>query len=144
MENVAATPFIGLGLAGAGIDGFTEKDPHNTGAALTIRGTDSNSVASTLGFRVNGYWGGFRPEVTLAWQHEFADARQTVDMSYAGAPKGGNFSVVSSDPGADALIIGLGASYAVGASSLISMRYDGSFWSGYNSQELSARWTTKF
>jgi uncharacterized protein with beta-barrel porin domain len=48
------------------------------------------------------------------------------------------------DPGADALIIGLGASYAVGASSLISMRYDGSFWSGYNSQELSARWTTKF
>ena len=144
MDNVGATPFLGLGLASAGIDSFKEKDPHGTGAALGIRGTDSNSVATTLGFRVNGYWGGFRPEVTLAWRHEFADARQTVDMSYAGAPKGGNFSVVSSDPGSDALILGVGASYAVAPSSVISLRYDGTFWSGYNAQQLSARWTSKF
>ena len=144
MENVGATPFLGLGLASAGIDSFKEKDPHGTGAALGIRGTDSNSVATTLGFRVNGYWGGFRPELTLAWRHEFADARQTVDMSYAGAPNGGNFSVVSSDPGSDALIVGLGASYAIAPSSVISLRYDGEFWSGYNAQQLSARWTAKF
>lgn len=144
MDNVGATPFLGLGLASAGIDSFTEKDPNGTGAALKIRGTDSSSVASTLGFRVNGYWGGFRPELTLAWQHEFGDARQTVDMSYAEAPKGANFSVVSSDPGSDALIVGLGGSYAVGPSSAISLRYDGTFWSGYSSQELSARWTSKF
>ena len=144
MENVAATPFLGLGLASAGIDSFTEKDPNGTGAALRIRGADSSSVATTLGFRVNGKWGGFRPEATLAWQHEFADARQTVDMSYAGAPKGANFSVVSSDPGSDALIVGLGGSYSVSASSVITVRYDGTFWSGYNSQELTARWTTKF
>lgn len=144
MDNVGATPFLGLGLASAGIDSFTEKDPNGTGAALQIRGTDSSSVASTLGFRVNGHWGGFRPELTLAWQHEFGDARQTVDMSYAEAPKGANFSVVSSDPGSDALIVGLGASYAVAPSSAISLRYDGTFWSGYSSQELSARWTSKF
>jgi uncharacterized protein with beta-barrel porin domain len=144
MQNVGATPFLGLGLASAGIDSFTEKDPHGTGAALHVRGTDSNSVASTLGFRVNGYWGGFRPELTLAWQHEFADARQTVDLSYSEAPKGANFSVVSSDPGSDAFIVGLGGSYAVGPSSAISVRYDGTFWSGYSSQELSARWTSKF
>ncbi len=144
MENVGATPFLGLGLASAGIGDFTEKDPNGTGAALRIRGSDASSVATTLGFRVNGYWGGFRPEVTLAWQHEFADARQTVDMAYAGAPKGANFSVISSDPGSDALLLGAGISYAVSRSSVLTVRYDGSFWSGYNSQELMARFTSKF
>ncbi len=144
MDNVGATPFLGLGLASAGIDSFTEKDPNGTGAALKIRGADSSSVATTLGFRVNGHWGGFRPEATLAWQHQFADARQTVDMSFADAPNGANFSVVSSDPGSDALIVGLGGSYSVSRSSVITMRYDGTFWSGFNSQQLTARWTTKF
>jgi uncharacterized protein with beta-barrel porin domain len=93
---------------------------------------------------VNGHWGGFRPELTLAWQHEFADARQTVDMAYAGAPKGANFSVISSDPGADALLVGAGISYAFSRASVLTVRYDGSFWSGYNSQELIARFTSKF
>jgi outer membrane autotransporter protein len=144
MDNVGATPFLGIGLASAGIGDFTEKDPNGTGAALRIRGSDASSVASTLGFRVNGHWGGFRPELTLAWQHEFADARQTVDMAYAGAPKGANFSVVSSDPGADALLVGAGISYAVSRASVLTVRYDGSFWSGYNSQELIARFTSKF
>ena len=43
MANRQLTLFPGLSLAAATLDDTTEKDPHNTGAALTIRKSDANS-----------------------------------------------------------------------------------------------------
>lgn len=143
-SGLVATPFVGLGIAGAEIGTFTEKDPHGTGAGLKVRGTDANSVASTLGVRVNGKWGAFTPEMSLAWRHEFADTTQTVQSSFAGAPKGANFNVISSDPGADALLLGIGGTYSVNGSNDLTIGYDGTFLNGYSSHEVVARWTYKF
>lgn len=144
MNNMMATPYLGLGLADANVQSFTEKDPNGTGARLKVKGADANSVATTLGVRVNGHWGAFQPEMALAWQHEFADTTQTVHMSYADAPNGANFNVISSDPGADALLLGLGGTYAVNPSNDVVVRYNGTFLKGYVSHEVIARWTSKF
>ena len=144
MNNIMATPYLGLGLAGANLQSFTEKDPNGTGARLKVKGTDANSVATTLGVRVNGHWGGFDPELSLAWQHEFAGTTQTVHASFADAPNGANFNVISSDLGADSLLLGIGGTYSVNPSSDIVVRYNGTFLSGYVSNEVMARWTSKF
>lgn len=143
-DNTVATPFLGLGLASANLDGFTEKDPEGTGAGLKVRGADASSFASTLGVRVNGNWGAFTPELSLAWRHEFDQTTQTVNSSFASAPGGAKFSVVSSDPGADALLVGIGGTYAFSEASDLIIRYDGTFLSGYNSQQVTAPWTSKF
>lgn len=143
-NNTVATPFLGLDLASANLSSFTEKDPNGTGAALKVRGTDASSVATTLGVRVNGTWGAFSPDLTLAWKHEFAGATQSVNASFAGAPSGADFKVVSSNVGSDALLLGLGGTYQVNDASDIVVRYNGAFLSGYSSHELMARWTSKF
>ena len=144
MNNMTATPYLGLGLADANVQSFKEKDPNGTGARLKVNSADANSVATTLGVRVNGHWGAFEPELALAWQHEFADTTQTVHMSYADAPNGANFNVVSSDPGADSLLLGIGGTYVINPSNDVVVRYNGTFLQGYVSHEVIARWTSKF
>ncbi|WP_421726226.1 autotransporter outer membrane beta-barrel domain-containing protein [Bauldia sp.] len=144
MNNTMLTPFLGLGLASADIDTFTEKDPNGTGAALKVRGTDASSFASTLGVRVNGKWGALTPELSLAWRHEFDQTTQKVHTGFASAPGNATFDVISSDPGADALLVGVGGTYQVNGSSDVMLRYDGTFMSGYDSQNVTARWTSKF
>ena len=56
-SNVTLTPFAGITVAHAELDGFTENDRQNTGAALKISGSDADSVASILGLRFNGKLG---------------------------------------------------------------------------------------
>ena len=92
-SNVTLTPFAGITVAHAELDGFTENDRQNTGAALKISGSDADSVASILGLRFNGSWGAFKPQVAVGWEHEFDDTSQIVKVSFAGAPSGSNFKV---------------------------------------------------
>jgi len=67
------TPYFGITVAHAEIDGFTEKDPFGTGAALRVASSDADSVATALGLRYNGSFGAFKPQVAVAWEHEFED-----------------------------------------------------------------------
>ena len=50
-DGFSLTPFLGLSLAKADLDGFTESDPEGTGAALRVHDADATSVASVLGVR---------------------------------------------------------------------------------------------
>ena len=142
--NVTATPFLGLGIAGAQLDGFTESDPNGTGAALKISDSDASSVASVLGLRVSGNWGGFKPELSVAWQHEYLDTVQTVHAAFASAPGGSGFNVLSSDPGADSFLVGVGGTYQINARNDLTVKYFGQFTSGYTANDVVARWTSKF
>ena len=143
-NNVALTPFAGITVAHAELDGFTENDRQKTGAALKISGSDADSVASILGLRFNGSWGAFKPQVAVGWEHEFDDTSQIVKVSFAGAPSGSNFKVVGTDLDDDALVVDAGGSYTVGPASDISVRYVGRFLDDYDAQSVMGRWTYKF
>jgi trimeric autotransporter adhesin len=143
-SNVTLTPFAGITVAHAELDGFTETDRQKTGAALRVSGSDADSVASILGLRLNAIWGAFKPQVAVGWEHEFDDTSQIVKVSFAGAPSGSNFKVVGTDLGDDALVVDAGAAYTVGPASDISVRYVGRFLDDYDAQSVMGRWTYKF
>jgi len=138
------TPYFGITLAHAELDGFTEKDPYGTGAALKVAGSDADSVASALGLRYNGTFGAFKPQVAVAWEHEFEDTFQTVNMAFAGAPAGSNFKAVGTDLDEDSLLVEAGGAYALGQSSDVSVRYVGRWLSDYDAQSVMGRFTYKF
>ena len=142
--NTALTPFAGITIASAQMDGFTEGDPLGTGAALRVAGSDANSVASILGLRVNGAWGYFRPQAAIGWEHEFEDTSQTVKMSFAEAPSGSNFKIDGTDLGSDALVVDAGGTYMLGASTDLSVRYFSRWLSDYDSQSIMGRLTWKW
>ena len=117
-DTASITPFLGLSVATATLDGFTEKDPFGTGAALKIHSSDGDSVATRLGARFMGNWvmgsGSFIPELSVAWEHEFDDTTQEVDMSFAEGPQGADFTVVSAETARDSVVLEAGAKYAIG------------------------------
>ncbi len=138
------TPYFGITIAHAEIDGFTEKDPYGTGAALKVASSDADSVATALGLRYNGTFGAFKPQVAVAWEHEFEDTFQTVNMSFATAPSGSNFKVIGTDLDEDSLLVEAGGAYAINDSSDFSVRYVGRWLSDYDAQSIMGRYTYKF
>jgi hypothetical protein len=143
-DQTTLTPFAGLTVAHGEIQGFTETDPQNTGAALRVHTSDGTSVASRLGLRVQGYWKDFSPYASIAWEHEFGDTRQTVGMTLIAAPVGANFNVVSADTAADWAVAQVGAHYALGPMNKITVQYSGWFNGDYTSHGVLGRWTGKF
>ncbi|MFO1123816.1 MAG: autotransporter outer membrane beta-barrel domain-containing protein, partial [Hyphomicrobiales bacterium] len=147
-EETHIAPFLGLSLAHADLDGFTEKDPLHTGAALTVHGSDADSVASVLGLRLDSEYvmgsGTLYPEVSVAWTHEFGDTHQTVDMSFADGPPGANFRVVGSDVSRDAVVIDAGARMVINDSFELGLFYDGWFSGDYTSNAVTARFGYRF
>lgn len=142
MTSGTITPFLGLSLASANLDGFTEKDPEGTGAALTIHDSDASSVASVLGARftadmaVGG--GTFSPIVSVAWMHEFDDTAQQVNMSFAGAPKGANFTVTGSEVARDTAVVDVGGKFMLSDSFDMGLFYNGQFNADYTSNAVTA------
>ena len=102
-----------------------------------------NSLASALGVRVEGHWGGWRPELSVAWQHEFDNPVATVTNAFAAAP-GVGFTVASSNPGRDWALVSVGTTYAFTPSSEFTLKYDGRFASGYSTSSVVGRWDTRF
>ena len=143
-SGASLTPFAGVTVSHAELDGFTENG-HNTGAALKVTGSDGNSVASLLGLRLSGeWWGVFKPQVALAWEHEFDDTFQTINVSFAGAPSGSKFKVRGTDLGEDTFVVDAGAAYALGDNNDLSFRYVGRFLEDYDAQSVMGRWTYKW
>jgi outer membrane autotransporter protein len=142
------TPFAGLSLAQGEIDSFTEKDPEGTGAALHVHSSDGNSVASLLGLRLGGDWmfgsGVFTPDISIAWMHEFDDTTQTVKSSFADAPPGSDFKVVSAKTARDSAVVNVGGTFGLTEGVDFSIIYDGRYSSDYSSSALIGRLGYKF
>ena len=143
-SNVMLTPFVGVSVASAELDNFTERDPQNTGTALKVFSNDANSVASILGLRLSGSWGAFLSQVAMGWEHEFEDTIHTINAAFAAAPSGSNFRVIGADLEEDAVVVDAGISYALSPSSDLSVRYVGRFLEDYDTGSVMGRWTYKF
>ena len=113
---------------------FNEKDPHDTGWALKVKGGDADSVETLVGVRFGGFWdmagGMFRPEVMVAWAHEFDDPAE-VDMAFREAPDA-KFTVVASDVSDDSLVAGVGGTFDVTNQLRFGIKWDGRFNEDYD------------
>ena len=147
-NQAVVTPYVGLQVSHANIDGFTEDDPHDVGAALQVHDADGSSVATVLGVRFEGNWMtagvGIRPEVSAAWMHEFGDNTQSVDMTFDAAPSGADFTVISAETARDSALVGAGVTFGLGEHFDFKVDYDGRFNSDYTSHSVSGRFTAKY
>ena len=137
------TPFVGLGVAAATLDGFTEKDEDGTGAALRFDSDDASSTVSMLGMRLDSLLdmgsGVFTPELSVAWAHEFGDTYQTLDASFADGPPGTSFTVIGSEVARDSLVVGADINMALTAGLDLRLSYDGWFNGDYTSNAVTAK-----
>lgn len=105
-------------------------------------------MATVLGVRLERDWMaagfGIRPEVSLAWMHEWDDTRQAVDMSFASAPDGADFTVVSAETARDSALVGIGAALDITERMDVRVDYDGRFNEDYTSHTVSGRLTSRW
>jgi outer membrane autotransporter protein len=111
MPDTTVTPYIGLGYLHTHVDSFTEAG--GGGAALAVGAVDADSFTTSLGARASTSLriGNtlLKPEVRVAWQHEWLDDSTTVQSAFASAP-GSVFTVTGAGFGRDSFVGGTGVS----------------------------------
>ena len=108
MDQFTLTPNAGLYYTALSIDGYTE---HGSLAPLKIDRLNANSLQSSLGATLayNTQIGDVpvRPELGVAWRHEFLDDTYSIDSRLASGA-GTSFSVDSTELGRDSVPVWLG------------------------------------
>jgi outer membrane autotransporter protein len=111
LPDTIVTPYVGLGYLHTHVDSFTESG--GGGAALSVDAVDANSFTTSLGARATTSLriGNtlLKPEVRVAWQHEWLDDSTNVQSAFASAP-GSVFTVTGAGFGRDSFIGGAGIS----------------------------------
>jgi outer membrane autotransporter protein len=109
----------------AGINGFTE---HNSVAPLDIHGGDAESLRTAFGMKVSYdcKCGNLliKPELRLAWQHEFGDTAYALDSSFANG-MGSTFTANGPRFGRDSALIGAGFAIQFNDRCSTYLYYDG-------------------
>ena len=127
------------------LDGFTE-----TGslAPLTVAGHNGESTRTAVGARAfyDANVGGIivRPEVRLAWQHEYSDTSYALTSNFA--TLGGNaFTVSGPSIGRDSLLVGAGVTVVWNSLLSTFLAYDGELArTNYESHSVSGGVRIKF
>ncbi|MBW1616693.1 MAG: autotransporter outer membrane beta-barrel domain-containing protein [Deltaproteobacteria bacterium] len=108
-------------------DAFTEKSALNAG--LIVSGTDTDSIASGLGFSVEKVIAGsvwkIIPKLSVLWRHEFADIADTIEANFVGYENDlGTFKIEGYDQGADTFATQIGLTVYNGANTELFLNYD--------------------
>ena len=122
-----------------GFSGFTES---GSLAPLKFPGQNAESERTAFGMKASYDWkvGGviIRPEIDLAWQHEYGDQAYSIVSSFASGA-GNSFTVNSPQVGRDSLLIGAGAALLLSERISIYAYYDGELGrTNYQSNNVSA------
>lgn len=138
MDALTIGPTASFQYAYVGIDGFTER-----GSLTPMRylGQHQSSIRSNFGLRVAYDWkmGGVvvRPEVSLAWEHEYGDRSYTIDSALASGA-GGVLSVSDTPIGRDSLLFGAGVAVLWNPRTSTYLYYDADLLKKeYNSQSVN-------
>ena len=138
--STALAPFLGLSVSHATMEGFREADPMETGWQLTLRQSEGDSLAGLVGARLTGAWGDgmsyFRPDLMLAYEHEFGDLSNAVNASFTMAPKGAGFTARSADVPAGSLLVAAGGTLMFQRSFGLGIKYDGRFNTSYDTHAV--------
>jgi len=122
-----------------GLGGFTE-----SGSIAPLKFPDQNSESerTALGMKASYEWKVGRviikPEISLAWQHEYGDQAYSIISSFASGA-GNSFTVTGPQVGRDSLLVGAGAAVLLSDRISIYAYYDGELGrTNYQSNNVSA------
>jgi outer membrane autotransporter protein len=121
------------------VGGFTES---GSIAPLKIQSQNVESERTAFGMKASYEWKIGRvvvkPEISLAWQHEFGDQSYSIVSGFANGA-GNSFTVTSPQVGRDSLLIGAGAAVLLSDRVSVYAYYDGELLrSHYESNNVSA------
>jgi outer membrane autotransporter protein len=106
--------------------GLESYDEHGSAAPLHFPGQNQDSLRTAFGMRATCDWkvGGVvvKPELRLAWQHEYGDNNYAMDASFDG---GDTFHVTGSQIGRDSLLVGAGIAILWNERTSTYLYYDG-------------------
>jgi len=122
-----------------GLSGFTES---GSIAPLNFPDQNSESERTAFGIKASYEWKLGRviikPEISLAWQHEYGDQAYSIISSFASGA-GNSFTVNGAQIGRDSLLVGAGAAVLLSERISIYAYYDGELGrTNYQSNSVSA------
>jgi outer membrane autotransporter protein len=145
LPGAVLTPLAGLTYSTLKQDGYTETG--GNGTALRTDSTDTHSVKSDLGFKLeNSYktsFGLLKPAVQLLWRHEYNDTRMQSVANFAADTSGAtSFMTQGPTPITNTGVLSLGATLLHNNNLTLSVNYTLEQGGGYTSQtgSLLARW----
>ena len=109
---------------------------------------NANSERTAFGMKASYDWKVghviIKPEINLAWQHEFGDQAYSIVSTFANG-SGNNFTVNSPQVGRDSMLIGAGAAVLLNDRMSVYAYYDGELLrTNYQSNNVSAGFRMTF
>jgi outer membrane autotransporter protein len=145
MGKVTITPMASLTYVNLDQAGYTETDRSNSGAALTVSSTKTDSFRSGLGAKVSVPLseGAMKTavEARAMWSHEFADTNQDIAARFAG---GTSFTTNGVSQARDSANIGLGLNLSTANRQNLSVNYDAEVKSDYVGHTASVKFRYDF
>lgn len=145
LPGAVLTPLAGLTYSTLNQDGYTETG--GNGAALRVGSTDTHSVKSDLGFKLERAYktshGLLKPAVQLVWRHEYSDTRLQSVANFAADTSGATtFVSQGAKPISDTGVLTLGATLLRNDNLTLAANYTLETGGGYTAQtgSLLARW----
>ncbi len=145
MGKVTITPMASLTYVNLDQDGYTETDRSNSGAALTVSSTKTDSFRSGLGAKVSVPLseGTLKTvvEARALWNYEFADTNQDIAARFAG---GTSFTTNGVSQARDSANLGLGLNLSTANRQNLSVNYDAEVKSDYVGHTASVKFRYDF
>jgi outer membrane autotransporter protein len=145
MGNTVLTPLAGLTYGSLRQDGYTETG--GNGAALHVDGSDTHSIKSDLGLKLeHAYqtpYGALKPVAQLLWRHEYSDTRLQSVANFAADTSGATtFTSQGASPVGDTGVLSLGVTLLHNEHLSVSANYTLESGGGYTAQtgDLLVRW----
>ncbi|MDB5992747.1 MAG: outer rane autotransporter [Herbaspirillum sp.] len=146
-SNATLTPLAGLTYSRQHQDAYTESG--GNGAALSVGATNSNSVKSDIGAKLERSfataYGALAPSAQLSWRHEYNNNRLQSVSSFAADTTGvTSFTTLGPTPVADTGVLVLGVTLTRSENVSLTARYSVEAASGYTSQTADVRLRYQF
>ena len=138
--SLTLTPFAGLAAIHVEADGFTERGGP---AALTVESAGNTTGVATVGLRARRESENLALHGSLAWRHAFGDVDPSSRAAFATAPAT-SFAVAGAPISENALALGAGADFRLGAQTVLTFGYAGEYGSDGHDHGLKAELTFRF